>query len=72
MYMCMCQGWVTVLKTKHFLCSAWCFQVLDLLKYWVLQLYKYFLTTVYAMNKLFVLFFSAQDDESTDVNCLVF
>ena len=29
-------------------------------------------TTVHAMTKSFVLFCSAQDDESTDMNCLVF
>ena len=29
-------------------------------------------TTVHATTKLFVLFCSAQDDESADMNCLVF
>ena len=38
----------------------------------VLCLYKNILSTVHAMTKLFVPFCSAQDGESTDINCLVF
>ena len=37
----------------------------------VFQLYRNILTTVHAMTKLFVQFSSAQDGESTDMNCLV-
>ena len=38
----------------------------------VLRLYKNILATVHAMTKSFVQFCSAQDGESTGVNCLVF
>ena len=38
----------------------------------VVQLYENILTTVHATTKLFAPFFSAQDGESTNVNCLVF
>ena len=52
--------------SRHFLWSAWChFQALDLFKYNIS-------TTVHATTKSFVLFCSAQDGESTDMNCLVF
>ena len=38
----------------------------------VLQLDNNISTTVHAMTKSFVPFCSAQDGESTDMNCLVF
>ena len=38
----------------------------------VLSLYENILTTIHAMTKSFLLFCSAQDGESADMNCLVF
>ena len=38
----------------------------------LLQLYNNILKTIHAMTKSFVLFYSAHNGESTDMNCLAF
>ena len=63
----MSQGWVKhfVLVLEIALCTF-----SELHK--VLQLYRGISTTVHATTKSFVPFCSAQDGESSDMNCLVF
>ena len=48
-----------------------CMQI-HLVQKYSINKFDHILTTVHAAKKLFVPFCSAQDGESTDVNCLVF
>ena len=67
-----------LIKKKH---SSKMSQALELFKYFcmslkyvhkMLLLHRNISTTVHAMTKSFVSFYSAQDGESTDTSCLVF
>ena len=69
-------GWQAAMHVCVCVCVCVCVSTRDgsstFSEVFVLCLYENILTTIHAMTKSFLPFCSAQDGESTDMNCLVF